>query len=64
MADASQTDSPAQSLAAARLALVGGEVPAECVPGVVANLEILARHLAIVRAADAPEAVQAETLKA
>ena len=41
------------------LALIDMVVPPECLPGVRANLAVLAGHLAIVRAADVPGATEA-----
>jgi hypothetical protein len=44
---------------AAAWALVGVTIPAACAAGVKANLAIIARHVEIVRAADANPALEA-----
>ena len=40
-------------------ALIGADVPTQCLPGVLANLVVIARHVAIVRAAGVDPASEA-----
>ena len=58
MTTASSQDDAA-ALSAAGFALIEVAVPPACVPGVVANLAILARHAAITRAAPVDPGIEA-----
>jgi hypothetical protein len=52
-------DNGVDEVRAAAWSLVGVTIPADCAPGVKANLAIIGRHVEIVRAADIDPALEA-----
>jgi len=64
MAGEDQDDRPG-AVRDAAWALIGADLPAPCLPGVLANLAVIGRHVAIVRAAGVdPTAEAAEVFRA